>query len=331
MTTRVATLAPGLRVFVERTTPLRYRDGASAALDRPAHVRAGSGVTWWGGRLAVVQDDTAFVALVDPATGVTEGLPLPVPDGVRQFGGDRDNKRLKPDLEAVLTLPDGRLLAWGSGSTGARERLLLVGDDRAPRWIDASPLYRALRAEAAFAGSELNVEGAALVGDRVRLFQRGNGAVVDGRAPVNATVDLALDELLAAMVRWTNDPGAEAEIALRSVVGYELGALGGVALSFTDATAWPASHPGRVAWLAAAEDSPDTYRDGLCVGSVFGYIEPDGTTRYQALRTPDGALFAAKAEGMVFDRDDPTLAWVVLDLDDPARPSELCAVRVVNA
>lgn len=330
MPTRASTLAPGLRVTVERTTPLWYRDGAAPALDRPAHVRAGSGVTWWGGHLAVVQDDTSFVALVDPLTGVAEGVPLPAPDGVRQFGVARGNKQRKPDLESVLTLPDGRLLAFGSGSTAARERLLVMGADRHPRWIDAGPLYRALRAERAFAGSELNVEGAALLGDRVRLFQRGNGAVVDGASPVNATVDVDLDELLAAMVRWSNDPGDDRAPALRGVTAYDLGSLDGVALSFTDATAWPASRPGRVAWLAAAEDSPDTYQDGACAGAVLGYVDADGAAGHQPLRTADGSAFRAKAEGLVFDRADPTLAWVLLDLDDPTLPSELCAVRVVS-
>lgn len=327
---RTSALSPALRVTVERTIPLWYRDGAAPALDRPAFVRAGSGVTWWGGRLAVVQDDTAFVALVDPATGIAEGVPLPVADGVRQFGVARGNKKRKPDLESVLTLPDGRLLALGSGSTRARERLLVMGDDQLPRWIDASPLYRALRAEPSFAGSELNIEGAALLGDRVKLFQRGNGAVVDGVAPLNATVDLSLQELLEEMLRWESASTGDCRVALRSIASYSLGTLSGVALSFTDATAWPSTHPGRVAFLAAAEDSPDTYQDGLCAGSALGFIDPDGAVGHQALRTPGGEVFRTKAEGIVFDRDDPTLAWVVLDLDDPDRPSELCSVRIVS-
>jgi hypothetical protein len=330
MRARVSSPDARLSVTVERTIPLWYREGAAPALDRPAFVRAGSGVTWWGDRLAVVQDDTAFVALVDPVSGVAEAVALPVDDGVRQFGVARGNKARKPDLEAVLTLPDGRLLAFGSGSTAARERLLTLGPDRVPRWVNAAPLYRALRAERAFAGSELNVEGAALVGDRVRLFQRGNGAVVGGVAPVNATVDLALDDLLAAMVRWVNDPTDDRGVALADVVSYDLGAIDGVALSFTDATAWPGSRPGRVAWLAAAEDSPDTYRDGVCAGSALGYVDADGAVGHQALRARDGAPFRAKAEGVAFDRGDPTLAWAVLDLDDPERPSELCALRVVS-
>lgn len=320
--------AATLRATVEREVEMRYRDGADPESDRPAFVRAGSGVAWWGDRLAVVQDDAAFVALVDPATGLADAIALPVDDGVRQFGGDRGNKARKPDLEAVVALPDGRLLALGSGSTPARERLLLL-DESGPRWVAAPALYRRLRDARGFSGSELNVEGAAVVGDRVRLFQRGNGATVDGVAPVNATADLPLGELLAAIARWA--AGADhPSPALTDVRGYSLGAVDGVALSFTDAAAWPASRDGRVAWLGAAEDSPDTYRDGVCVGAALGWIDAAGAVVQAPLRAADGALFRAKAEGLVFDRDDPSLAWVVCDVDDPTRPSGLLRVRVVS-
>lgn len=308
---------------------MRYREGADAGTDRPAFVRAGSGVTWWQGRLAVVQDDTAFIALVDPETGLADAIALPSTDGVRQFGSDRGNKHLKPDLEAVLTLPDGRLLAFGSGSTSARERLLLLDVHGSPKWVDASPLYLALREAREFSGSELNIEGAMVRGDRVSLFQRGNGATVDGVPPVNATVVLSLRELLASLSHWELGLDAPSP-ALGEVRAYDLGTVAGVALSFTDATPWSAAHPGRIAWIGAAEDSPDTYRDGECVGAALGWIDPDGSVAQAPLRSPDGELYTTKAEGLVFDRDDPTVAWVVCDVDDPTRPSCLCRVRVVT-
>ena len=54
-----------------------YRDGPDRSLDRPAHVRAGSGLSWIGDRLVLVQDDANFVAVVDPATGFAESITLP--------------------------------------------------------------------------------------------------------------------------------------------------------------------------------------------------------------------------------------------------------------
>ncbi len=50
----------------------RYRQGANAAEDRPAHVRAGSSVNRFANKLAVVQDDANFVALISNAGEVEQ-------------------------------------------------------------------------------------------------------------------------------------------------------------------------------------------------------------------------------------------------------------------
>src|SRR3712207_3817046 len=84
---------PALETRVVRRLPMRYAAGADATLDRPAHVRAASGLVWHGPRLVVVQDDTNFLALVDPATGLAESIALPAGEGGRrQFDDGRGNK-----------------------------------------------------------------------------------------------------------------------------------------------------------------------------------------------------------------------------------------------
>ncbi|HEX8244150.1 MAG TPA: hypothetical protein VF541_11655, partial [Longimicrobium sp.] len=189
-----------------RSVPLLYADGADPALDRPAHVRAASGAVLAGGRLAVVQDDANFIALVDPGTGRAAAVTLPAGEGgARQFDDLRGNKRFKLDLESCELLGDGdgreMLVAFGSGSTPLRERIVVArgldGAEPQIEIVDASALYALLRAETDFAGSELNVEGAAKVGGVLRLFNRGNGAPHGDLRPVNAKCDLALDALHA--------------------------------------------------------------------------------------------------------------------------------------
>jgi len=110
--------------------PLHYGGGADAALDRPAHVRAASSLSWVGARLAIVQDDAHFVALVDPRSGEAEAVALPAgPDGKRVFDEVRGTKHLKLDLEASLSYRDAsgtHLLAFGSGSLPARERIVAL-------------------------------------------------------------------------------------------------------------------------------------------------------------------------------------------------------------
>ena len=110
--------------------PLHYSEGADVSLDRSKHVRAGSSLTWFGNRLAVIQDDAHFIALIDPKNGQIDALSLPVGEGgLRQFDDLRGNKRFKLDLEACLTgsSPNGELLlAFGSGSNKHRESVVRV-------------------------------------------------------------------------------------------------------------------------------------------------------------------------------------------------------------
>ncbi|MDF1504061.1 hypothetical protein, partial [Roseisolibacter sp. H3M3-2] len=321
--------------------PLRFAAGADDAFDRPAHVRAGSGLAAVGARVAVVQDDAAFVALADPATGLADAVTLPADDdGRRRFEAARGNKQRKYDLEACLVLPagrDARLLAFGSGSTPRRERVLLATfPGGAPDPVltrderrGALPVYGALRAHPAFAGRELNVEGAVPLGGRVRLFGRGNGAATGGGsdAPAtSATCEVAVDALLAFLLDGAPLP------PLLDGRRYRLGDLDGAPLHFTDAAALP---DGRVLYAAAAEDTPNAYDDGEVAGSALGLLAPDGAARWAPLLGPDGAPFRGKVEGVLprdaARPDDPPGAvrlWVVTDPDDVEAPSTLHAATL---
>lgn len=313
-----------LSARVTSATPLRYAAGADPATDRPTHVRAASGVARVGGRLAVVQDDANFVALIDPATGLAEAVALPAGEGrLRQFDDLRGNKEFKLDLEACVSLVDRNvetLVALGSGSSPRRERIAVVrglaGPSPEVEMVDAPSLYAALRGARDFAGSEMNLEGAVAVGRALRLFGRGNGAARDGLEAVNATCDLDLDRFLAYLRDPSIDPPLPENVAV-----YDLGEIGGCRLGFTDA----ALRDGRIFFAAAAEDSPDAIQDGPVAGSTIGVIDGDGG-RWALLREADGAPFTGKVEGLWMR--GATSAWIVVDRDDPERPSELCEVEL---
>lgn len=319
-----------LSARVVSRTPLLYAEGADPAQDRPAHVRAGSSLAWVEGRLAVVQDDANFVALVDPATLRARAVPLPAGHaGKRQFDDVRGTKAHKLDLEACLSVPGeggDLLLAFGSGSSPRRERVAVLegwtGAEPSVSLRDASALYAALRECAGFAGSELNVEGAVWLGGRVRLFGRGNGAPRGGRLPADATCDLEWEALRA----YLRDPEAAPPPAPREVVRYRLGALDGLRLGFTDA----ALQGGRLLFSAAAEDSPDAVADGRVAGSALGMFDAPDRVRWTVLRAADGGPFPAKVEGLAVPPGEAGRAWVVVDADDPAAPSELCEVELAG-
>ena len=326
-----AVLDPRLRAVVVARQPLFYSDGADAATDRPAHVRAGSALARVGARLVVVQDDAAFLAVLEE-DGTVRAVPLPyAPGGVRQFDEGRGNKAQKLDLEACTTLPDGRLLALGSGSSEVRDRAVLAdlrgASDGLPtlRLVRLQALYAALHARHDLSGSRLNLEGAAVLPTLgvLRLFQRGNGEPRGGFLPLDATCDLPLDALL----RYLDAPETVAPPTITDVVRWDLGALGDTRLTFTDACA---AHE-RLFFLAAAEASPSAIDDGPVAGVVLGVmasLSAQTSARVAPLVDERGEPFRAKAEGLAFDLDDPTRALVVLDVDDAARPTELCTLRL---
>lgn len=327
---RTAVADPALSATITARIPLCYAEGPSSDLDRPAWVRSGSGLAWVPGGLAILQDDANFIGVYDPSTGRTRSIVLPAGEGgLRQFDDLRGNKRYKLDLEACVAVGDGEgtvLLAFGSGSTARREHVVMVDrwEHELPRVrsVATPELYRSLRSEASFAGSELNIEGAVRLGNTLRLFSRGNGAPRDGRRPVNATCDLDLDVLR----RYLQSPMGGVPPAPTNVVQYQLGAVGGVGLGFTDASV----RGGTIFYTATAEISPDATQDGPVVGSALGVIDADGTPRWAPLTGARGEDLAIKVEGVADAPGAETGLYIVLDGDDPGAASELCRVELTG-
>lgn len=290
--------------------------GGAAWADRPAWISAASGLLRLGQRLYVVADDERFLAvfdLADPGPGALLTLfdtPLPV--------AARARKKAKPDCEALLALPafagcpHGALLAVGSASRASRTMAAWLPLDAAGQpagpvhRLDLQPLLAALQD----ALGDLNIEGAFVQGDRLCLLQRGHGA-----GGVNACVQWHWP----AVGRWMDGDGAPPRPL--HAQRYELGAIDGVPLSFTDGAALPGG-----GWLfsAAAEDTVDTYADGPCAGSVLGVVDAAGTLlRMQRL------LPRCKVEGVSVTADDQGLdVLLVTDADDRRQPAWLLTARL---
>ena len=328
---RRATRDPDLAAIVTSATPLLYDAGADASLDRPAYVRAGSGLARTRGGFALIQDDANFIALIARDPLRVTALPLPAGEGgKRQFDVTRGNKKHKLDLEAAFSVdePDGTLLvAMGSGSKGhgAREQIVTVryGESPTPEisLVHVPRLYQRLRDTHDFAGSQMNIEGAMHLGDRVRLFGRGNGAERDGLRPINATCDLDWDAFLACI----SDPDAPPPEPT-NIVRYELGALADIPLGFTDAASWR----GAMLYSAAAEDSPNVIDDGPVHGSAIGLITDSGLARWTPVTDEAGTTFDGKVEG-ILPIESGSRLFAVVDADDPGSPSQLCTIELRGA
>lgn len=305
-------------------SPIRVRQLRTLALECAAgsqatFVSSGSGLELCSGYAYVAIDDDVHVGVL-PAS-LTGPVRL-----VRVFPGELPvehamRKRRKPDLEAVLGMRAGHpdrgswlLLGVPSGSTLRRRRGFVAGlHDHGemrgvPRTVDWSSLFTVLEREL----PELNVEGAAVVGDRFLLLCRGTSGSnhVATLSPAAVLEDLVVGEI-----------GSR---CLQQLTRCELGELDGVALGFSDAT----TVDGRIMVTATAEDTDNAYDDGPVAGSVVAWLCDDctGATPVGRVDAPD------KVEGLAVARAsaDELVLWLVTDDDDPARPSRLIEARVAR-
>lgn len=282
---------------------------------QPAHIASASGIAKRGGFIYVVGDDLLQIGVFEVGA---EGPGTPR----RVFAGDlpdapAERSAAKPDLEGLTTLPpvagepNGGLLGLGSGSNRERDRGFywsfaadgsLHGD---PRTIDMHPVYDRMRDEL---NGSVNVEGAAVVGECLWLFHRGN----DGDAP-NTVAEFELGDLSHTLAE---DLVMDAD-ELAGIRAYELGDLGGVPLCFSDAT----TLSDELVCFCASAENPD---DGSIHGSVVGTITADGDVR--RLRTIDPRW---KVEGVHATIDTGVLDFLfVCDQDDPETPSPLLSAAM---
>ena len=267
-------------------------------------VAAASGMALRADTLYVVADDELELAAYHLDGTRAASIPL-LAGALPEAHNER--KAQKPDFEALFALPDGSLVALGSGSTARRMRGAWVSFDAATprvRPIDLSDLYGVLLRDL----PELNIEGATVLAGRLVLCSRGNGALRQ-----NALIQLDL----AAVLDSLRDSDSLRAGSVRSVQPVQLDELEGTPLSFTDL----ANSADQLLFSAAAEASANTYDDGACAGSVVGSLSLQG----QVLRVVPLAP-RHKIEGICARTHlRPTQLLLVADADDRAARAPLLA------
>lgn len=296
-------------IQITDTTELVFDDGKV--------VRAASAIARLGQGWLVAQDDATIAAWWrgDSITGVRV---FPAVDGHDSFREADGTKHLKPDLESacpVAAAGEQAVLLLGSGSLPARMRAALVwpggNGDCAVETAELDELYARLATALEIDQDHMNMEGACVVGDRLRWFQRGNGA----KGVASAAVDVDLEALLAAI----QGRGAVPDVGLGAVERYDLGDANGVPLAITDAVVLP---DGRILVSAAAEDAPDAVADGPIVAAALGVL--DGAEVVTVLELPtaaDGSAWKVEGVAVQDQRGDRLEVLAVVDQDDPDRPA----------
>ena len=225
----------------------------------------------------------------------------------RAARGPRAPKAPEAGRQALAFLP-GALLALGSGSRPQRKtgfawdldmRGALAGE---PQQLDLRPLYDALDRDI----PDLNIEGAAVSGGQLLLFQRGSG-----RGAVNAVIALDLAAALDSLGDGCLDAGAVTGTRRHDLSEVDEGC----------ARASPTRPACTTAGSSSAVLSWRVFEDGECIASGVGMLDANGDmTAWDALDPP------LKVEGIeVQHRDDEMVLLLVADPDDAGSPSSLLA------
>lgn len=308
------------QLAVRSAEPISFDVPFGEGLDRHEGVRAASALVRLGSRLIIGQDDSNFAAII--SEGKITGLRLFDNVTGDTYSPERKNKAEKPDIELGATFSVGgqeAAVMFGSGSTARRMRAAWITEAEGELSVqsrDISSLYQAAMQRLGLGPDVLNLEGCAPAGDKIVFFQRGNGA-----GGVNATFAVKQQTLEAALLEGKKIEASD----VRELRRYDLSRYAPAGLGFSDATPLP---DGRILFLAAAEDSPNTFDDGAILGSVLGVLSADGEL-LGVTRVPDGPDGPYKLEGVtvlgveggvarvmaVEDADDPTKASVKLLLD----------------
>lgn len=318
-----ASMDPALHARIVSRRPLFLTAGADPHEDRLGFVRAASGLCWYRENLAIIQDDTAFLALcafnergpVEPLDVRSVALPRG-PGGRRRFEKELGNKLDKYDFESCFAVegPAGaRLFAFGSGPMAQRRHVAVLENElAAARLVRADALYENLRVACAIPNEVLNIEGAFVCDADACFLQRGNAA------HSSAVLRVRLDEL----VRWLDNDAKGPAPLVRGILRHDLGCVDGVTFGFTDGFALA---DGRMVFLAAAEDTDNPIDDGAVLGMRLGVVR-GGAARMCDLRDEHGRSATIKAEGIAVDRREPGRLWLVTDADNATEPAELIEV-----
>lgn len=230
-------------------------------------------------------------------------------------------KAEKPDYEAaVLTEVDGQpcLLAFGSGSHDTvRDSMSIVPlrGEGAQGVYSLTQFYERVRKTVGIALKDWNIEGAALQGEQLLLFNRGTGHLIA----------LSRQEFLDEVLSRGSNPASvtAARVEIPSNDSFPPGLSGGTFLSDR-----------RLLFCASAEATKDWYADGDVLGSYIGLLDLTEPAKprllsFSPLVDANGKPVKDKLEGIDLVREKSgAVSEVVGVVDNDDGTSKLLHIRV---
>lgn len=281
-------------------------------------IHSASGIEVLEESIFIAGDDSAWLYVLDSSWQPLRRISLfrsPVP------AEDKIPKPLKPDLEAITSLPwqgETMLLLVGSGSQKNRQDAFLVNPrtDEVRRY-SLAPLYDQLRTLQRVVGNrKLNLEGLAVSGEEIIFLQRGN---VSG---TNVLISYNLTHFTGWLEGGALPQPVISAFGLPSVEGYDAGFSGAATIL---------SRPGLLLFTASVEATDDEILDGAMLGSFVGAIDLDSRELSPANLAPvleNGQAYKGKVESIAVWEEKPDGCTALAVTDSDGGESELLLLEI---
>lgn len=276
-------------------------------------VPSASGIVKYKEGFYVIGDDSPYLFHLDKNLKVCSKTQI---YSSEKMQGNRIPKIDKPDFEAMEMISGTEILIFGSGSKSPERDvcvLVEIGETITHKKFDVSSFYDHIREMDIMQGYELDIEGLALYGGLLYLFNRGR----------NIIFSFSLKIFLAYCKMGTPFPIPRANL-------FSLPRINGLQAGFSGAT--NLGDKPYLLFTASVEDTPNAYEDGDILGSFIGLI----AIRHGALaneilseRIPDPG-FPLKVESIIVDKAVSKIKTdLILVTDNDGAPSEILRIRIV--
>ena len=269
-------------------------------------VSSGSGILYHDDSLILLGDDAAYYAkmAISNQGHVRKSIS-------KNVNFDRVPKLIKNDIEsAIFANINGQPFVLGFGSGGIspyRDTLFAMPlKETATRFkVSLLPIYNAIRKQVGLSESELNIEGAAMLGDQLILFNRGNNFAIVFSWPIFSN--------------YIKHPG-NTEIPPFKIVKFTLPIFNKFPVGISGACE---INDREILFTASLEETTDFINDGVVKGSYIGILKFTTSgeiklTALEPLNDVSGNVLADKLESItIIKKDGDTLDIVaVADNDD---------------
>lgn len=275
-------------------------------------VPSASGIAKFKDGFYVIGDDSPYLFKIDKHFDLISKNLIYSSDNLQ---GSTIPKMDKPDFEAMELISETEILVFGSGSKSPERDVCVVVDIEKEikyKEYDISLFYEYIRRMKVMDGYELDIEGLAMYGELLYLFNRGRNIIF--RFPYNDFISYCK---------------AGVDFPIPEVSIYSLPKINDLQAGFSGASTY--GQKPYLIFTASVEDAPNAYDDGPVLGSFIGLIEINNGNLSDEIiikKIPNPG-FPLKVESVIVDKIlSETESELILVTDNDGEPSEILRLRM---